>query len=113
MRTLVSLLAWLARSAGAASPGNLSLSVMVPGVAVLAEVVQPNRAGRLVPVPEEALEQSDIARSLTLYSVLWAAVAVIVLLLAVGYLRRRWKSAGGEVRSSRSQRFAGRDVQRK
>lgn len=102
MRTLVSLLAWLAVRAGA----NIALAGPVrshggaadaaPGVVVLGQAVEPNRAGRLVPVPEKALEP-EVGRSLSAHWALWAAVALIVLILAAGYLRRRWKT-GGTVR---------------
>ncbi len=67
MRVLVSLLAWF-----------------------LGQTVGPNRAGRLVPVPDDRLEQG-FARTLIAHWALWAAVALIVLALAAGYLRRRWR----------------------
>ncbi len=67
MRTLVSLLAWL-----------------------LGQTVGPNRAGRLVPVPDDRMEPS-LARTLLAHWALWAAVALILLALAAGYVRRRSK----------------------
>jgi hypothetical protein len=67
---LVSLLAWL-----------------------LGQTVGPNRAGRLVPVPDNGMEPG-FARTLLAPWALWAAVALILLALAAGYLRRRWKGGG-------------------
>jgi hypothetical protein len=69
MRLLVSLLAWL-----------------------LGQTVGPNRAGRLVTVPDDV--DASVARSLLAHWALWAAVALILLALAAGYVRRRWK--GGD-----------------
>jgi hypothetical protein len=104
MRVFVRLLAWLAVRAGAHAGAHVGAHVgeprhrcsratvahSVPGAAVLGQALQPNRAGRLVPVPDEALPE----RSLGTHWALWAAVALIVLVLAAGYLRRRWKAAG-------------------
>jgi len=70
MRMLVSLLAWL-----------------------LGQTVGPNRAGRLVTVPDNGMEPG-IARTFLAHWALWAAVAVILLALAAGYLRRRWRGGG-------------------
>ena len=70
MRILVSLLAWL-----------------------LEQTIGPNRAGRLVPVPDDGMEPG-FARSLFAHWALWAAVALILLALAAGYVRRRWKAGG-------------------
>jgi polyferredoxin len=83
---LVSLLAWL-----------------------LGQTVGPNRAGRLVTVPEDAME-TGVARTLLAHWVLWAAVALILLALSAGYVRRRWRRARqpGTVRLGR-----GRPDQRK
>jgi hypothetical protein len=80
MRILISLLTWL-----------------------LEQTVRPNRAGRLVPVPDDGMEPSFL-RTLLAHWVahwaLWAAVALILLALAAGYLRRRWRAGGrpGQVR---------------
>jgi hypothetical protein len=70
MRILVSLLTWL-----------------------LEQTVRPNRAGRLVPVPDDGMEPSFL-RTLLAHWALWAAVALILLALAAGYLRRRWRAGG-------------------
>ncbi len=67
MRMLVSLLAWF-----------------------LEQTVAPNRAGRLVPVPDDGMEQG-FARTLIAHWALWVAVALILLALAAGHVRRRWK----------------------
>ncbi len=56
----------------------------------LGQTVGPNRAGRLVPVPEDGME-SGFARTLLAHWVLWIAVALVLLALAAGYVRRRWK----------------------
>jgi hypothetical protein len=71
MRILVSLLAWF-----------------------LGQTVQPNRAGRLVPLPDDGMEPG-LARTLLAHWVLWTAVALILLALAAGYVRRRWKGRRG------------------
>jgi hypothetical protein len=94
MRVFVSLLAWLAVRAGAeVGPyrrcRRASLANAVPGAIVLGQALEPNRAGRLVPVPDETPEPS-----LGAHWALWAAVVLVVLILAAGYLRRRWKAAG-------------------
>ncbi len=70
MRMLVSLLAWL-----------------------LGQTFGPNRAARLVTVPDDGMEPAGIARTLLAHWALWAAVALILLALAAGYLRRRWRGA--------------------
>jgi Tfp pilus assembly protein PilN len=96
MRVFVSLIAWLAVRAGAdvGQPrhryGSVAVANAIPGGAILSQALSPNRAGRLVPVPEEALPE----KSLVSHWALWAAVVLIVLVLAAGYLRRRWKAAG-------------------
>ena len=88
MRPLVSLLAWL-----------------------LGQTVGPNRAGRLVTVPDDGMETS-IARSLLTHWALWAAVALILLALAAGYLRRPWKG-GDQQRPARFTGWLGRGRPRK
>jgi hypothetical protein len=94
MRLLVSLLAWLAMRAGARvraarQSGNRALAAVIPGAAVLGQGVGADRAGRLVPLPEDTIEPN---RSLGAHWALLAAVALIVLILGAGYLRRRWKA---------------------
>jgi len=94
-QTFTNLIAWLAVRAGAkigaSRPSRASLAIAAPATIVLGQAVEPNRAGRLVPVPEEALEP-EVGRSLGAHWALWAAVVLILTLLAVGYLRRRWKA---------------------
>jgi hypothetical protein len=91
-RLLVSLVAWLAMRAGArvgARRGRARIFAGgVPAVTVLGEVGA-NRAGRLVPLPDDTIEAE---RTLGEHWALLAAVALIVLILAAGYLRRRWKA---------------------
>jgi hypothetical protein len=94
MRALVALLAWLAIRAGAnvapAEP-HWAGAPLISAAARAAEfgpVVRPDRAGRLVPVPEETLEPN---RPLAHWALL-AAIALVVLIVGAGYLRRRWKA---------------------
>lgn len=95
MRALVGLLAWLAIRAGAdiGTPGERWAQTSFVGaatrIAELGPSVRPDRAGQLVPLPEEALEPN---RSLVAHWALLAAVALVVLIIAGGYLRRRWKA---------------------
>lgn len=92
MRMLVGLVAWLAIRAGARVGARRSsariFAAGVPAVAVLGGVGA-DRAGRLVPLPEDTIEPE---RSLGAHWALVAAVVLIVLILAAGYLRRRWKA---------------------
>jgi hypothetical protein len=95
MRALVGLLAWLAIKAGAdiATAGqrwdHASVFGATTRLAELAAPVRPDRAGRLVPVPEDALEPD---RTIVAHWALLAAVALVVLIVTGGYLRRRWKA---------------------
>ena len=88
MRALVGLLAWLAIKAGAdvATPGQRWGHGSVVGaasrLAELAGPVHPDKAGRLVRVPEEALEPDH---SLVAHWALLAAVALVVLIVTGGY----------------------------
>lgn len=59
----------------------------------LGQTVGPNRAGRLVPVPDDGMEPGFV-RTLLAHWALWVAVALILLALAAGYARRRWKGGG-------------------
>jgi hypothetical protein len=63
----------------------------------LGQTVYPNRAGRLVPVPDDGMEPG-FARTLFAHWALWVAVALILLALAAGYVRRRWKAGGSPAR---------------
>jgi hypothetical protein len=95
MRALVGLLAWLAIRAGAdiGPPGQrwgrASFVGTATRIAQLGPSVRPDKAGRLVPIPEEALGPD---RSFVAHWALLAAVALVVLIVAWGYLRRRWKA---------------------
>ena len=97
MRALVGLLAWLAVRAGAdiGPAAHCWSHDCVAGAAIraaeLGPQVRPNKAGRLVPLPEEALEAD---RPLAAHWAFWAAVALVLLIVAAGYLRRRWKAQG-------------------
>lgn len=111
-QTCTRLIAWLARRAGAHVPprrGRLTvLAATVPAAAGLGEAAEPDKAGRLLPAPEQTLEP-EVGRSLFAHWALWVAVLLIVALLAAGYLRRRWK-----VRAARSAAMAlSRDGSRK
>ena len=85
MGTLLSVLQWLAERAGAGR-----------GMADTARWGGPttaDRAGRLLPVPEDGLEQ-DVSRSLTAHWALWLAVGIVLFIVAAGYVRRRWRAQG-------------------
>ncbi len=92
MRALVGLLTWLAIKAGADIGRGASLVDSASRVAELGPAVHPDRAGRLVPIPEKALEPN---RPVLAHWALLAAVALVVLIVAGGYLRRRWKAHAG------------------
>ena len=47
------------------------------------------------PFPQDALEP-EVTRSLGAHWALWLSVGLILLVLAVGYIRRKWRSQGGE-----------------
>jgi hypothetical protein len=107
MRALVGLLTWLAIKAGADIGREASLVGSASRVAKLGPAVHPDRAGRLVPIAEKALEPT---RPVLAHWALLAAVALVVLIVAGGYLRRRWRAhAGGRGRGLRGPR---RDVAR-
>ena len=95
MRALVGLVAWLATRAGAdiGPPGQrwerASFAGTANHLAQAGPSVRPDRAGRLVPLPEEAPRPD---RSLAAHWALLAAVALVVLIVAAGYVRRRWKA---------------------
>jgi hypothetical protein len=91
MRTLIGLIAWLAARAGA--------DITIAGAGALpapwSDATTADRAGRLVAVPQDALEP-EVARSLGVHWALWLSVGLILLVLAAGYIRRKWRSQGGE-----------------
>jgi len=109
MRALVALLAWLAIRAGAnvapAEPywGRAPLISAAARAAELGPAVQPDRAGRLVPVPDETLEPT---RTFLSHSALLAAIALVVMIVGAGYVRRRWKAHGRRGQGPRSPRPA-------
>ena len=57
------------------------------------EVTTADRAGRLVTVPQDALEPV-VTRSLGAHWALWLAVGLVLLILGVGYIRRKWRAQG-------------------
>jgi hypothetical protein len=82
---LVALVAWLAARAGAVAR---TTDIRVAGGATTAD-----RAGRLVPTPHDALEP-DVGRSLLELWALWLAVGLVVIIVGIGYVRRRWRASG-------------------
>ena len=101
MRTLVALVVWLATRAGAdIRQAGATLGDAAPSAVQLAEATGADRAGRLIPVPQDGLEP-QVSRSLGVHWALWVAVGLIALILASGFIRRRWRARGGE----RSGRF--------
>lgn len=81
------LLEWLASRAGAsvgADAGGRPWEA--PSTA--------DRAGRLIPAPQDGLEP-EVGRWFSAWA-LWLAVGLIVLILLAGYVRRRWRGAGEE-----------------
>jgi hypothetical protein len=92
MRALVGLLASLATRAGAnigarGSVGSAPRSSAPPTIS--RRRVRSGRAGRLVLLPEEAPRPDH---SLAAHWAPLAAVALLVLIVAAGYMRRRWKA---------------------
>jgi hypothetical protein len=91
MRRVVSLIAWLAARAGA----NVAAARAGSPTAPWSGATDADRAGRLVPVPQQGLEP-EVSRSLGLHWALWLAVGLIVLLLAGGYMHRKWRARVGK-----------------
>jgi hypothetical protein len=91
MRRLVDLVAWLAARAGAGLGVVGAGAPLGPGTGDTTA----DRAGRLVPVPQEGLEP-EVTRSFATHWALWLAVAIVLLILAVGYIRRKWRANGAE-----------------
>jgi len=87
MRTLVDFVAWLA--AKAAAELGMAGAPLLPG----SQDTTADRAGRLVPVPQEGLEP-EVTRSLGTHWALWLAVGIVLLILAVGYIRRKGRAPG-------------------
>ena len=69
MRTLVGLIAWLAARAGA----NLGITAAGTPAEPWSGATNADRAGRLVPVPQDGLEP-EVSRSLGVHWALWLAV---------------------------------------
>jgi hypothetical protein len=78
MRTLVTLVGWLAARAGAAEAERATTA---------------DRAGRLIPAPHDGLEP-DVSRSLAEHWAFWLAVGLVLVIVGIGYARRRWRSRG-------------------
>jgi hypothetical protein len=83
MSWLLRLLEWLASQARAGMGADA-------GGAPWSDTGGADRAGQLVPMPDEGLEP-EVGRALGLWW-LWLAAGVILLILAAGYLRRRGKA---------------------
>lgn len=89
---LLRLLEWFATRARVALDADTSGAPWTgPGTA--------DRAGQLVPVPDNSFEP-EVGRSLAGWW-LWLAVGVVMLILAGGYIRRKLK-AKGEAQAARS-----------
>ena len=86
MRALVGLLTWLAIKAGADIGRGASLVGSASRVAGLGPAVHP---GPGVSIPEKALEPNHPVLA---HWALLAAVALVGLIVAGGYLRRRWRA---------------------
>lgn len=91
MRMLIALLQWLALRAGVGLTGNADAgrAVSAPWKAAATTA---DRAGRLVPSPEHV--EQEVSRSLSQNWALWLAVGVVILVVGIGYIRRRmrWRS---------------------
>jgi len=82
---LLSLLEWLAIRAGARLGADAGQPWKGSSTA--------DRAGELVPAPQEVMEP-EVGRSLLHHWALWLAVLVVLALLARGYIRRRLRPKG-------------------
>ena len=91
MRTLVDVVAWLAARAAAGLSSVDAGAPLGPG----SEDTTADRAGRLVPVPQEGLEP-EVTRSIGMHWALWLAVGIVLLILAAGYIRRKARAHGAE-----------------
>lgn len=82
---LISLLELLAARAAASLGAKADSGVFSgPGMA--------DRAGQLLAAPQDSLEP-EVGRSFGHWA-LWAAVGVVLIILAIGYVRRRWGAKG-------------------
>jgi len=94
MRMLVGLIARLAARAGAdMRRAGATMAGAASASAGQADRIGADRAGQLVPVPQDALEP-EISPSIGSYWALWVAVGLILAILAIGFVRRRWRSRG-------------------
>ena len=91
MRTLIGLIAWLAARAGA----DVGMADAGAPPVPWSDATTADRAGRLVAVPQDALEP-EVTRSLGAHWALWLSVGLILLVLAIGYIRRKWRSQGAQ-----------------
>jgi hypothetical protein len=87
MRTLIALLEWLAVRAGA------GVGMAGVGSPAWQDETTADRAGRLVPTPQDGLEP-EVGRTLSEYWALWLAVGLVLLIVGAGYMRRRWRARG-------------------
>jgi len=108
MRTLLSLVAWL--TAHAKADIVRIAAGQSGGGAGLGDRVEPNRAGRLVP---NQIPEPEVGRSLFAHWALWAAAGLILAVLAVGYVRRRWRAAARQHSAHVSWARDGRNQNRK
>jgi len=91
MRMLIALLQWLAVRAGA---GYAAAAGREAGKEPWTAATTADRAGRLMPSPENV--EPEVGRTLLENWALWLAVAFVVLIVGVGYVRRRlrWRGSG-------------------
>ncbi len=89
LRILLCVIAFLAARAGAPLP---AFAQRATG---WRDNAPADRAGELVPAPQQSIEP-ELGRSIWSITALWTAVGLVLAVLAVGYVRRRWRSRGGK-----------------